>query len=330
MITRAKYELMKIFVSTGIKTIVLVFIFLSLFLSEASSRETVYVFPPNYIGELEGKLALAEEALREEINLYFDLAHNPSYEKSVVDFMKGNSDGILNQFFYGECKEDCLLSQRILLERLYMKSLYSLTISDSENLTKVVLLRVSREKADSETEYCESCTDEDLKVSVKSLVRQLEGPLEIAKEEPKLDLPPENEEPDDQTLDHRKRIENSDAIVLIAPIWNFRMPAIVEGWIDKVLAPPWAFRFKKLFGNYGYPLGNLKGKKAVVFCTYGSPQFAVRTFFLNMPTKRLRRGVFNICGITDVVYRRYFAVPFVEDKKRKKFLEDVKKTANNI
>ena len=46
------------------------------------------------------------------------------------------------------------------------------------------------------------------------------------------------EEPDNQTLDHRKRIENSDVIVLIAPIWNFRMPAIVEGWIDKVLAPP--------------------------------------------------------------------------------------------
>mgnify|MGYP001410117989 FL=1 len=138
------------------------------------------------------------------------------------------------------------------------------------------------------------------------------------------------EEPDEVVLDHRQRIEKSDVIVLIAPIWNFRMPAIVEGWIDKVLAPPWAFRFKKLFGNYGYPLGNLKGKKAVVFCTYGSPQFAVRTFFLNMPTKRLRRGVFNICGITDVTYRRYFAVPSVKDEKREKYLRDVKKTANNI
>ena len=138
------------------------------------------------------------------------------------------------------------------------------------------------------------------------------------------------EEPDHQVLNHRKRIESSDAIVIIAPIWNFRMPAIVEGWIDKVLAPPWAFKFKKLFGNYGYPIGNLKGKKAVVFCTYGSPQFAVRTFFLNMPTKRLRRGVFNICGITDVIYRRYFAVPFVEDKKRKNFLKDVESTANKI
>ena len=49
-----------------------------------------------------------------------------------------------------------------------------------------------------------------------------------------------------------------------------------------------------------------------------------------MPTKRLRRGVFNICGIKDVTYRRYFAVPFVSDEKRKKFLNDVKKTANNL
>ena len=138
------------------------------------------------------------------------------------------------------------------------------------------------------------------------------------------------EEPGSDVLDHRKRIDSSDIIVLIGPIWNFRMPAIVEGWIDKVLAPPWAFRFKKLFGNYGYPIGNLKGKKAIVFCTYGSPQFAIRTFFLNMPTKRLRRGVFNICGITDVTYKRYFAVPFVSDKKREEFLQDVKKTVLNV
>ena len=138
------------------------------------------------------------------------------------------------------------------------------------------------------------------------------------------------EEPDNTVLDHRKRIEKSDVIVLVAPIWNFRMPAIVEGWIDKVLSPPWAFSFKKLFGNYGYPIGNLKGKKAVVFCTYGSPQFAIRTFFLNMPTKRLRRRVFNICGITDVVYKRFFAVPFVSKEKREKFLEEVKRTASQI
>ena len=108
------------------------------------------------------------------------------------------------------------------------------------------------------------------------------------------------------------------------------MPAIVEGWIDKVLGPPWAYRFKKLVGNYGYPIGNLRDKKAIIFCTYGSPRLAVTTFFLNLPIRRLKRGVFHMCGIYDITYRRYFAVPFVTDEKRKKFLEDVEKTATNL
>ena len=138
------------------------------------------------------------------------------------------------------------------------------------------------------------------------------------------------EEPDATVIDHRKRIEDSDTIVLIAPIWNFRMPAILEGWIDKVLAPPWAFTFKQLVGNYGYPLGKLADKKAIIFCTYGSPRLAVTTFFLNLPIRRLKRGVFHICGIRKILYKRYFAVPFVTDYKRKKFLEDVKKTARNF
>ncbi len=138
------------------------------------------------------------------------------------------------------------------------------------------------------------------------------------------------EEPDQEVLDHRKRIEESDIIVLIAPIWNFRMPAIVEGWIDKVLAPPWAFRFKQLVGNYGYPIGNLRHKKAIIFCTYGSPRLAITTFFLNLPIRRLKRGVFHMCGIYNIVYRRYFAVPFVSDAKRQEFLNDVRKTANNL
>jgi NAD(P)H dehydrogenase (quinone) len=49
-----------------------------------------------------------------------------------------------------------------------------------------------------------------------------------------------------------------------------------------------------------------------------------------MPTKRLRRGVFNICGISDVIYRRYFSVPFVSDGKRKKFLDDVRNTVEKL
>ena len=108
------------------------------------------------------------------------------------------------------------------------------------------------------------------------------------------------------------------------------MPAIVEGWIDKVLAPPWAFSFKKLFGNYGYAVGKLKSKKALIFCTYGSPRFSISDFFLNLPLRRIKKGIFNKCGIYDITYKRYFAVPFVSNEKRIEFLEDVKNTARYL
>jgi NAD(P)H dehydrogenase (quinone) len=37
-----------------------------------------------------------------------------------------------------------------------------------------------------------------------------------------------------------------------------------------------------------------------------------------------------MCGIYNIIYRRYFAVPFVSNEKRKEFLEDVRKTARNL
>ena len=96
------------------------------------------------------------------------------------------------------------------------------------------------------------------------------------------------------------------------------------------MAPPWAFTFKKLVGNYGYPECKLKSKKAKIFCTYGAPRLAITTFFLNLPIRRLKRGVLHMFGIRKINYRRYFAVPFVSDKKRQEYLEDVRITAQNM
>ena len=36
------------------------------------------------------------------------------------------------------------------------------------------------------------------------------------------------EKADEVVLDHRKKIDETDLIVFVAPIWNYRMPAILE------------------------------------------------------------------------------------------------------
>ena len=63
------------------------------------------------------------------------------------------------------------------------------------------------------------------------------------------------EEPSSDVLDHRKRIEKCEVIVLFAPIWNFRMPAILEGWIDKVLANTLSIHPSSIAGILKFQMG---------------------------------------------------------------------------
>ncbi len=75
--------------------------------------------------------------------------------------------------------------------------------------------------------------------------------------------------PNDQILDYRKRLEASDVLFMISPCYNLRATAILENWIDLTLAPKWFFSFKRLVGNWGYPVaGAMKGRKAIMSMSY--------------------------------------------------------------
>ena len=47
--------------------------------------------------------------------------------------------------------------------------------------------------------------------------------------------------PNDQILDYRRRLEESDILFMISPCYNLRATAILENWIDLTLAPKWFF-----------------------------------------------------------------------------------------
>ena len=88
-------------------------------------------------------------------------------------------------------------------------------------------------------------------------------------EEKKLDFF-DGSDPNDQVLDYRKRLEKSDIMLLVSPCYNLRATAILENWIDLVLAPKWFFSFHRVVGNWGYPVaGAMKNKLAIVSMSYG-------------------------------------------------------------
>ncbi len=72
---------------------------------------------------------------------------------------------------------------------------------------------------------------------------------------------------DRQTKRHHKLIKNHHALVFICPGWNYGIPAILKGWIDRILVIP-QFSFKE-DEYHRYCGGLLTHHKALVIQTLG-------------------------------------------------------------
>ena len=137
--------------------------------------------------------------------------------------------------------------------------------------------------------------------------------------------------PNQQVLDYRDRLEKSDVMFMISPCYNLRASAILENWIDLVLAPKWFFAFKKVVGNWGYPVaGAMKNKLAIMSMSYGGNIFSIQTWFQNMPFRRIKAGVLKLGGMKIRYARFYEVLPGMPEEKFAKYMEKVRELAREI
>ena len=137
--------------------------------------------------------------------------------------------------------------------------------------------------------------------------------------------------PNEQVLDYRSRLEKCDVMFLISPCYNLRASAILENWIDLVLAPKWFFSFKRIFMNYGFPKsGAMKNKLAIMSMSYGGNIFSIQTWFQNMPFRRIKAGVLKLGGMKIRYARFYEVLPGMSQEKFEKYMEKVRELAREI
>ena len=137
--------------------------------------------------------------------------------------------------------------------------------------------------------------------------------------------------PSEQILDYRQRLEKSDVMFMISPCYNLRASAILENFIDICLAPKWFFSFKKVVGNWGYPVaGAMKNKLAIMSMSYGGNIFSIQTWFQNMPFRRIKAGVLKLGGMKIKYLRFYEVLPGMKEIIFKKHMEKVKKRAREL
>ncbi len=71
--------------------------------------------------------------------------------------------------------------------------------------------------------------------------------------------------------EHCREIAAADGIVIVHPNWWGMPPAILKGWLDRVLRPGVAYRFSETDSGEGIPIGLLSAKAVLVFNTSNAP-----------------------------------------------------------
>ena len=113
---------------------------------------------------------------------------------------------------------------------------------------------------------------------------------------------------------HREEIVKSQGLLVVHPNWWGKPPAMLSGWLDRVLVPGVAYR---LTSASGLPEGLLSIRKALVFNTSDTPAERERGV-LGDPLELIwGRCVLPFCGVKE--HERHVFRPVVgskEDERR--------------
>ena len=121
----------------------------------------------------------------------------------------------------------------------------------------------------------------------------------------------------------------ADFVIFQFPLWWYSVPAILKGWFDRVFAS--GFIYAK---DMRYDTGGLKGRKAMLSITTGSPKHAYTQFGMDGDIHEkilyhINHGMLYFSGMEPV---EPFIVwtPSHDENERKRYLEEYKSRLQNL
>jgi len=127
-----------------------------------------------------------------------------------------------------------------------------------------------------------------------------------------------------------EEIAQSDGVIIIHPNWWGQPPAILKGWVDRVIRPGVAYEFMEDDSGEGIPNGLLKGKTALVFNTSNTPTEREQRVFGDPLEALWKNCIFELCGVNDFYRRMFNVIVTSSEKQRKDWLQEVKETVARI
>ncbi len=127
---------------------------------------------------------------------------------------------------------------------------------------------------------------------------------------------------------HCEEIHNADGIIIIHPNWWGMPPAILKGWVDRVIRSGVAYEFLEGDSGEGVPCGRLLAGIALVFNTSNTASAREQNDFGD-PLQRIWKDcIFGLCGVTKF-HRRMFSVMVTSNSlQRIAWLDEVEDMVN--
>lgn len=132
-------------------------------------------------------------------------------------------------------------------------------------------------------------------------------------------------EPDLETA--RDAIREADHLVFVYPIWWGMMPALLKGFLDRILMP--GFAFVERTGDQGYA-GLLKGKSAHLLTTMDTPPAIVKYLLRSPGHRAFSLATLQFCGIRPVRIRMYGPINDSSEEQRQEWLRDARNEAARL
>lgn len=129
---------------------------------------------------------------------------------------------------------------------------------------------------------------------------------------------------DTRIIAYQNELLDSDGLVIVHPNWWGQPPAILKGWIDRVLLEKIAYKFGVEDQGGGIPQGLFCGKKALVFNTSNTAADREKNFFGDPLDLIWKKCIFEFCGITDYCRKTFSIVADSTEQVRKEWLCEVR------
>jgi putative NADPH-quinone reductase len=119
---------------------------------------------------------------------------------------------------------------------------------------------------------------------------------------------------------HCTELMQADGYVVVHPNWWAQPPAMLKGWIDRVVRQGLAYSF----GPTGL-VGHLAGRRALVLTTSNTPREAELKLYGDPLENLWKTCVFGFCGVTQFQRRNFESIVMSTPDERHAWLDEVRR-----